>query len=238
MEVLQQYRHVVSKEMKTAFIGSLKKVIKKFDLKNICFIGVLGSFKKEYSNDIDVLIFPSENAKLGESIISVVEFYKELGTDIRKYHERFYLACSPKMAMQEMDYYLASLQEGAAGLIPVHSLFFTDQKSFKKFNPRDFQKEIKKTLITLHGDFNIIKKLKSDITQKKLEPYFVILDFEMSSRLKVFPRHLLRSKTESLFSYLNSKYGIKIKKKKFHNTKEIEKEVFRILRELDKRTYG
>ena len=197
----------------------------------------MGSLKKGYSHDIDILIFPSEKVKIGEAIISIIDFYNKLEKELKKHHERFYLVCSPKKAMQETDYYLASLQEGSAGLIPIHSLFFPDYRSFKKFNPKDFQKEINKSLINLYGDFNIIKKIRNDIPQRKLEPYFFILDFEMASKLKVFPKHLVRTKAESLFSYLKSKYGLKIKKKKFHNLKDIEKEFFRILNELDDKIY-
>ncbi len=237
METLQEYRHIVDKKTKEIFINSLKKVLKKFHFKELGFIGVIGSLKEEYSHDIDILIFPSENAKIGEAIMSVVDFYNKLEKELKKCHERFYLVCSPKKAMQETDYYVASLQEGSAGLIPIHSLFFPDYKSFKKFNPKDFQKEINKDLISLYGHFDIIKKIRNDIPQKKLEPYFFILDFEMASKLKIFPRHLVRAKAESLFSYLNSKYNLGIKNKKFHNLGDIEKEFFRILKELDKSVY-
>jgi len=238
MEVLHEYRHVLDKKAKKFFIESLKKTIKKLNLENIGFIGVIGSFEEELSHDIDVLIFSSKDAKIGEVIISIAEFYDNLEKDMKKHHERFYISCSPRKAMQEMIYYLASLQEGGAGMIPVHSLFFPDLKSFKSFNPKDFQKEIKKELITLHGNFNIIKKLRNDIPQKKLEPYFVILDFEMNSKMDTFPRHLIRTSAESLFSYLSSKYKLKIKKKKFHDIREIESELKRLLKELDKRTYN
>jgi hypothetical protein len=238
METLQEYRHIVDKKTKEIFINSLKKVLKKFHFKELGFIGVIGSLKEEYSHDIDILIFPSENAKIGEAIMSVVDFYNKLEKELKKCHERFYLVCSPKKAIQETDYYLASLQEGSAGLIPVHSLFFPDYKSFKKFNPKDFQKEIKKNLITLYGNFDVIKKIKNNIHQRKLEPYFFILDFEMVSKLKVFPKHLVRAKAESLFSYLKLKYGIEIKKKKFHNLNDIEKELFEILKKLDNEVYN
>lgn len=237
METIQEYRHVIDKETKEIFIKSLKETIKKTNLRDIGFIGVIGSIKKEYSHDIDILIFPSKNAKVGETIISITRFYENLEKILKKHHERFYPIVAPKMAMQEMIYYLAGLQEGGGGLIPIHSLFFPDYKSFKKFNPQDFQKEIKKTLITLYGRFDVIKKVRQDIPQKKLEPYFFILDFEMSSKLKTFPRHLVRTSAESLFSYLQMKYNLKLKIKSIHNLGEIDKEIKRILRELDKRTY-
>lgn len=227
----------MDKKTKELFISSIKKVIKKFDLKNIGFIGVVGSLKEEYSHDIDILIFPSKEARLGEAIISVAEFYAKLEKELKKHHERFYPVVSPKKNMQEMIYYIAGIQEGGAGLIPIHSLFFPNYLSFKIFNPKDFQKEIKKSLTSLYGNFDVLKELTNDISQKKLEPYFVILDFEMSSKLKTFPRHLIRTNAESLFNYLKTKYGLEIKLAKHHDLEDIEIEVVRILKELDKRTY-
>jgi hypothetical protein len=237
MESIQGYRHIIDKKTKELLITSVKKVIKTFDLKNIGFVGIIGSLKEEYSHDIDILIFPSKEAKIGEAIISVAEFYVRLGKELKKHHERFYPVVSPKKNMQEMIYYIAGLQEGGAGLIPIHSLFFPDYRSFKIFNPEDFQKEIKKSLINFYGNFEIIKEL-NDIPQKKLEPYFLILDFEMSSKLKTFPRHLIRTHAESLFNYLKTKYGLEIKPNKYYDLKYVEKEIIRILKELDKRTYN
>ncbi len=98
-------------------------------------------------------------------------------------------------------------------------------------------KEIKKSLIILHGNFNIIKKLPK-ISQKKLDPYFFVLDFEMTSRIKTFPRHLIRASAESLFSYLKSKYGIKINDKIPSSIPEVHKEFKRLLKLLDQRTYS
>lgn len=237
MEILNEYRHVLDRKTKNLFIKSLKRTIKKADLRNIGYIGVIGSVDKRWSHDIDVLIFPSEEAKIGEAIISVAEFYDMLEEDVKKHHERFYLSASPRKAMQEMIYYLASLQEGGAGMIPVHSLFFPDWKSFKKFNPENILKTIKTEVKTLYGDFKIIKKIRNDIPFKQLEPYFVILDFEMNIKMDTFPRHLVRTSAESLFTYLKSNYKLKTKKKKFHRIKEIEVELRRLLRELDRKVY-
>lgn len=237
MEILNEYRHVLDRKTKNLFIKSLKRTIKKADLRNIGYIGVIGSVDKRWSHDIDVLIFPSEEAKIGEAIISVAEFYDMLEEDVKKHHERFYLSASPRKAMQEMIYYLASLQEGGAGMIPVHSLFFPDWKSFKKFNPENILKTIKTEVKTLYGDFKIIKKIRNDIPFKQLESYFVILDFEMNIKMDTFPRHLVRTSAESLFTYLKSNYKLKTKKKKFHRIKEIEVELRRLLRELDRKVY-
>ncbi|GAG26828.1 unnamed protein product, partial [marine sediment metagenome] len=116
MEILQQYRHIIDKKTKEIFISSLKEAIKKSNLKDIGFIGIIGSLKEKYSHDIDLLIFLSKKAKLGSAIMSVSKFYEKLGEILRKHHERFYPVVAPKKSMQEMIYYIAGLQEGGAGL--------------------------------------------------------------------------------------------------------------------------
>jgi len=236
MEKIEEYRHFVDSKIKKLFINSLKKAIKKIDSKKIGFIGVIGSLKEKQSHDIDILIFPNLNTKIGESIIEIAKLYDIIDSYLKKYHERYYIAASPKKAMQEIIYYLAAIEEGSPGLIPVHSLFFTNYKDFKKFNPKNFEKEMKKQLITLHGNFDIIKKLPI-LSQSKLEPYFFILDFEMTSRIKTFPKHLTRASAESLFEYLKNKYNIKTKKSP-HKIPEIQKEFKRLIETLDEKTYS
>ena len=237
MEKIETYLHSAEKKTKETFLKCLKRALNKIDKSSLGFVGIAGSFEKDYSHDIDVLIFPAKNAKIGESIRTVAKLYDTIDKLIKKEHERFYVAVSPKMAMQEVIYYLASLEEGGAGLIPIHSLFFTDYKSFRRLNPKDFQQQIKKGLITLHGDFNIIKELPT-LPQKNLEPYFFIIDFEMNARIRTFPRQVIRSSAEALFSYLKHKYNINIKNTRLHNIKSIEKQFMNILNILDKRNYS
>lgn len=236
MEHLLDYRHIVEEETRKVFFNCMKKAIKILKPTKLGFIGIIQSRGKKYSHDIDVLIFPSKDAKSGEAMIEVASLYKKTEEILKKHHERFYLALCPKKIMQEMVYYLSTLEEGAAGMIPVHSLFFPDYPSFKRFNPAAFEKTIKPKLATLHGNFLVIKKLKP-LPQKKLEPYFILLDFEMNARTKTFPRHLIRSSAESLFSYLHDKYGIHLGKRRLHNLRDIEKEFKKLLRYLDKITY-
>jgi hypothetical protein len=119
----------------------------------------------------------------------------------------------------------------------VHLLFFSDYRSFKRLNPVNFTEEIDKHKKSLYGDFDVINKLPN-LPQNKIEPYFWILDFEMNARIKNFPRHLIRASAESLFEYLESKYGIKTEKKSIDNIKEIEEEFIRLLKKVDEKTYG
>ena len=65
METLQSYRHTIDKKVKTIFIDSFKKTLKKIDKKKFGFIGVIGSHSKEISHDIDLLIFPNKKQKIG-----------------------------------------------------------------------------------------------------------------------------------------------------------------------------
>lgn len=236
MEQLSEYRHVIEEGTKNIFVDSLEKALKEMKLKNIGFIGIVGSYGKKISHDIDILIFPAKGAKIGESILEVSNLYDKIENIIKTHHKRFYLALASKKIMQEMTYYISSLEEGGAGIIPIHSLFFPDMKSFKKFNPVNFQKAIKHDLKTLYGSFDVIKDRK-ELLQDKIEPYFLILDFELMSKTKTFPRHLVRMSAESLFSYLKDKYSIPISKEKIHEISDIRKELERILRYLDKINY-
>lgn len=236
MENLLGYRHFVDKETKEVFIECVKEAIKNFHIKKLGFIGIVGSFDQKYSHDIDLMIFPAKDAKIGEAMLELINFYREIDKILKKKHSRYYFVPCPRKAMQELVYYLASLEEGSAGLIPVHSLFFTDYKSFVRLNPSNFAEEIKKTMIPLFGDFKVIKELK-ELPQEKLEPYFWIVDFEMNARIKNFPKHLIRASAESLFDYLENKYGIQSKKKSIHDVVEIEKEFIRLLKVLDEKTY-
>lgn len=237
MEQLTDYRPVIDKKTKDIFTKCLEEALDNIKLKHIGFIGIIGSFNKKYSHDIDILLFPAKDTKIGAAITEIGSLYAKIENVLKKHHERYYIVPCPKKAMQEMTYYLSTLQEGSAGLIPLHSLFYPNYESFKKFNPADFQRTIKSDLITLYGDFSVIKT-QPKIPQKKLEPYFVILDFEITARTTTFPRHLVRTSAESLFSYLSEKYSIKITKKKFHNISEIRNELKNVLNRLDKVTYS
>jgi len=237
MEKIEEYRHIITKEVKEIFLESFKSAIEKIDKKKFSFIGVIGSIKKDKSHDIDVVILPSKNTKLGEAMIELAKIYELTEQNIKKHHERYYIVTCPKLAMQEMVYYLAGTEEGAAGMIPVHSMFYANYNDLKRLSPKSFIKRMKENLITLHGSLKEAKSLPQ-LPQEKLEPYFFLLDFEMSSRIKNFPRHLIRASAESLFDYLKKKYQMKINEKIPHNIEEINKEFIKLLKILDKQTYS
>lgn len=237
MEHVHQYRHFISKEVKEIFLDSFKKAIKKIDKKKFGFIGIVGSIDEEESHDIDILIFPSKKSKIGETIIELMKLYDKTEKELKKHHERYYLSVSPRLDQQEITYYLSSIEEGGAGLIPIHSLFFTNSRDIKKLPPKGFLKSVKTTSLILHGNWEKIKELPI-LPQKKLEPYFYILNFEMKARIKTFPRHLIRSSAESLNHYLKRRYNLNVKTKVPHNIKKLEKEFTKLMHELDKKTYG
>ncbi len=237
METIHTYRHVLSKKIIIEFEDSVKNILKKNKFSKLGFIGIMVDYEKKEHHDIDIIIFPSEKAKIGEAMIELVKFYDLVEKDLQKKNERYYLATCPKMAMQEFMYYLAGIEEGSAGLIPVHSMFFTSYKDFKSISPKGFVKKFESHSRALHGNIEQAKKL-SGISQKKLEPYFFILDFELNARIKTFPRHLIRTSTEHLFHYLKVKYQIPIKEKIPHTIKEIEKDFIKLMKRLDKRTYS
>lgn len=141
METISEYRYVITQEIQSIFLEVVKKSLSKIKKSHIGFIGVIEN-TKGFPHDIDILIFPSKESKIGGAIIEIVLFYREVQKELKKRNERLYLAVSPKKDAQEMIYYLASLQEGGAGIIPVHSLFFPDYNSFNRFNPVGFVKLI------------------------------------------------------------------------------------------------
>jgi len=156
METIHNYRHIIDSETAKLFEQSIKEAIQKNKPKNIGFIGLILDYKKGTHHDLDVLVFPSKNAKIGESLIELMNLYEEIEKLLKKANERYYLATSSKKVMQELIYYLASIEEGSAGLIPIHSLFFPDYKSFKKFNPSKFEETIKDKVIPIYGKFELV----------------------------------------------------------------------------------
>ena len=236
METLTEYRYSIDKQTKELFVESFKKALNKVDKNKFGFIGIVGSLIKDKSHDIDVIIFPNFGAKIGEVIIEYAKLYDEVEKELKKHNERYYIAACQKFAMQELTIHLSAIEEGYPGMIPVHSLFFTNYRDFKKFSPTEFVKEVEKTPVILHGNLKDMKKLPT-LPQKKLEPYFFVLDFEMNSRIKTFPRHLIRTSAESLFDYLNKKYNIDIKEKIPHSIKELEKNFVKLMHQLDAKTY-
>ncbi len=236
METLLEYRHVIDKKIKNDFFNSFQKAINYVDKKKFSFIGIVGSTKEEISHDIDVIIFPGKNTKLGEAIIEYMRLYNQIEKEVKKINKRYYLVTCQKFAMQETTHHIASSQEGSAGMIPIHSMFFANYRDFIKFSPKKFVKNIKETLITIYGNFESIKEINT-LSQKELEPYFFVLDFEMNSRIKTFPKHLIRASAESLFDYLRKKYNVGKTEKIPHNVLEIEKEFKKLMKELDKKTY-
>lgn len=223
--------------MKEIFLKSFNSAINKIDKKKLGFIGIVGSIKKEKSHDIDILISPNIKVKIGEAIIELAKLYEITERELKKHHKRYYIVTCPKFAMQELVYHLTAIEEGSSGMIPLHSMFFTNYKDLKRFSPKRFLKKIKKELITLHGNFEVIKKLPI-LPQKKLEPYFFLLDFEMNARIKNFPRHLIRTSAEALFEYLHDKYDISVRKEIPHGIRDIEKEFVKLIKALDEKTYS
>jgi len=234
---LNEYRGILDRETKKIFLESFKHALNKVDKYKFGFVGIAGSIDKEESHDIDVIILPNKDVKIGEAIIELIKLYDKTEEYMKRHHKRYYLVPCPKFAMQEMVYHIAAGEEGFAGMIPLHSMFFTNYKDLKRLSPKSFLQKIKNELIILHGSFKIIKDLP-ELPQKKLEPYFFLLDFEMNSRIRNFPKHLIRTSAEALFEYLNKRYGIKVSYEIPHDVIGIEREFIKLLRLLDKKTYS
>ena len=116
-------------------------------------------------------------------------------------------------------------------------MFFANYRDFSKLSPKSFVKKVEENIQVIKGNLKSMNKLPK-LSQKKLEPYFFVLDFEMNSRIKTFPKHLIRSSTEALFEYLKKKYDIGISEKIPHNVLEIEREFVKLMHKLDEKTYS
>jgi len=238
MENMSEYRSCVSRETTNLFLSSFRKALKKVDKKKFSFISVVGSaIEKDLIHDIDIIVFPGVSVKLGESILEMAKLYDLTEKELKKHHKRYYLVTAPKFAMQEATYHLASTQEGSAGMVPIHSMFFANYRDFKKMSPKRFIERVLNDSHVIHGSLADVKKVPK-LSQKKLEPYFFILDFEMNARIKKFPQHLTRASAEALFDYLHKKYGLNVDKNISHSLKGLEKEFRALIHELDKKTYG
>ena len=77
MENILGYRHFVDERMKKIFIESLKEAVEEIKLKKLGFVGIIGSVDRKHSHDIDVMMFPSEKARIGEAILEMIQLYEK-----------------------------------------------------------------------------------------------------------------------------------------------------------------
>ena len=214
----------------------LKKSIKSLKIKNIGFVGLLKP-SDSCNYDLDTIILPSLKGRVGSSLIEIMNLIEKIDNLLKKRKERYFLSVSPKKIMHQMVYGFATTEEGEEGLLPVHIIYFPDYKSFKKIPPKIFFEEIKTGLIPVYGKFEIVRELKN-IKQEKLDPYFVVLNSVLGTKIRTLSQRDERAAIKSLLDYLNEKYGVSIKIK-IPETEKQRKDLFvQIMKKLDKITYN
>ena len=228
-------RYLVDNESAKIYEEILKKAIKIVKPKNIGFIGFIFDYMKIKDFYLTTLFFPSKTGKIGESLIEMKKIDQKVNNFIKNKKGNYHVSISPKKLTHEMIHGFSTLEEGEEGLLPVHQLYFTNYKDFKKIPPKSFFESLK-NMETLYGNFEDIKKRK-DVTLQKLSPYLFILHSVLGTNIKTLLKNDEKAAIESLFEYLEQKYDLKINHKIPSIVKQKEQLFIKIMKELDKKTY-
>jgi hypothetical protein len=232
----ESYRHIIDSDIKAAFRNAFSEALEIVDKKKFGLVGLFGSFANSHSHDIDVVIAPSRNARIGDSYLECSKLFDETSRILKEIDKKYYIVASRKMVMQEFMYHIAVGQEGEKGMIPVHFIFFTSYHEMQKIFPKSFTEDMQKNLIVLHGNINSINVIPS-LSQEKLVPYYYIMEIEISTLLRVFPNHLVRRSIEHLFNHLGRRYNIPIPNEIPHDIDGIRKEFESLVLTIDEMTY-
>lgn len=238
MESINSYRPTISKDIVKEIEKAARLITQENPPKNLAFVGLMIDYNKKIHHDIDLIFFPSKKCKMGEAILELTDFYEKLEKKIKEKNEKYYLVPCNKHHLQQLVYYLATLQEGSAGLIPIHTLFFPDKASLNK-TPEKFKAKVlsEENIIVIFGGFEDAQK-ETNIEKFSFEPYSHILDFELYARIKTFPKQLVRASAQHLFNYLKVKYNLDLSDQIPHNLEEIDKHVKNLIISLDKKIYS
>jgi len=104
---------------------------------------------------LDVLVFPSQQAGVGEAIIAMNAFYRALDARLQA-EEDLYLATFPRKILQPEVVHIIGQQRGQRNRMPTHTLFFPDFRSFLAFNPIGFLESISSKQEVICGDFDAV----------------------------------------------------------------------------------
>ena len=202
------YKDKISPEHTVAFRSALEKAVGETDLAKLGYVGLIGSGLVEGRSvhDVDVLVFPNPDVGVGESIIAMNGLYKTVDSILQK-DRGLYLATCPRNIFQLEVNYLIGQTYGHKGKISTHTLFFPDFRSFQALNPVDFAKSIKKNSLPLKGNMNVLSQ-RPNISQKRLEPYFLVADYQIPLVADRYPEILVLQKTEDVVDYLKKHYGV------------------------------
>jgi hypothetical protein len=199
---------IISPKNVEIFRESLQRIVNEVDLSKLGYIGLIGTglATGEPVSDIDVLILPNPEYRIGESIIAMNGLYQELDKILQSDYG-LYLAPFPRKMYQDEVNYIIGENKGIANKIATHTLFFPDLPSFLSINPAGFMRSINENSYALFGDLDTLMKLDPK-SQKTLDPYFMITDFNVQLFEGKYPDELILQKGTHLLKYLNKFYGV------------------------------
>jgi len=178
------------------FINALEKSLVNSDTSQLGYVGLIGSLR----NDVDIVMFPSIGANIGEALIASRDILKEADNFLQ---QGYVSACS-LFCMQPETYFLAAQTKGKNGQVKIHDLFFPDKNSLVNNSPAKFANNVLNTQQTLFGNYDIIEQLPTH-NQEELEPFFVLQNSQLlHSHL---PEKVLIDKTRKTISYINKNYN-------------------------------
>ncbi len=203
------YRQEISPERVEKFRQAVYRTASEADRSKLGYIGLIGTAltKEKPVHDVDVLVFPSASANVGEAIISMNNFYHSLDARIQT-DEGLYLATCPRKILEPEVNHIISQIRGRDCKISTHTLFFPDFRSFQQINPIGFLESITQNAEAVVGDFDSIRRT-TEKPQKQLDPYFLIADFQVPLVADRYPKQLLLEKTQDICDYLAKHYGVK-----------------------------
>ena len=226
-------RRKITNQKVEKFRTSLEKSLKDIDRSKIGYVSLIGSVDSNASvHDIDIMMFPSKNAGMGESILEMNRFYDCLDERLQR-DQGLYIATCPKKILQPETYHIIGQEKSNEKMIPLHTLFYPDYCSFNAINPVDFKEKINNSLIPLIGEFDNITE-RENIPQKVLEPYFFIIAHQIPLIADRYPEKLVEQKTLEVLDYLETHYDISDidKPRNLSDCKKVIKEALNMLDKL------
>ena len=228
------HRECITPEQLDLFCAYLPRALEQSDTGKFGYVGLIGTGRtsRHAIHDIDVLVFPSPGAKMGEAIMAMNAVYATLDAMLQKDHKLFLATC-PRKAYQAETNHIVVQTRGAQGKISTHTLFFPDERSLVSFSPVKFPETAKRQETTLLGRFDIVHELPMH-DRFMLDPLFLISDYQIPLIADRYPGKLVLQKTEEVIDYLNKNYAMTISKTGLKRPDECPAIINAILQELDR----
>lgn len=203
------YRQLISPEQVETFRQAVYATIPEVDRAKLGYIGLLGSANSrgKFVHDLDVLVFPTPEAGIGEAIVAMNTFFKTLDARLQR-DQGLYLATCPRKILQPEVQHIIGQVRGIRNKLSTHTIFFPDFRSITNITPQDFMKTVSENSETVLGNFDAIRQ-RQDKPKKTLEPYFFMTDYQIALVADRYPKQLTLEKTDDILAYLAKNYGLR-----------------------------